>query len=306
MRVRSGAIVGFLMLAMVLGVGGVAGCSDGSPHRTGRSASGNSHVFVIVLENREFEDVIGSDDAPYINRLAQRGALAVRYFAITHPSLPNYLAIVGGSTFGIDSDCTDCSARGSNLALQLERAGISWRAYMEGMPSTCYPGGYAGLYAKKHNPFAYFPSISGNATRCANVVPGDRLDRDLRQGRLAAFSWITPDLCHDGHDCQLATSDGYLKGLVPKLLSQLGPQGFLVLTFDEGVTGKGCCRVAQGGRIATILTGAGVRHRARLRKAYDHYSLLRTLEDAFSLSHLRKAAGARPIRSAFRTFPSLR
>jgi phosphatidylinositol-3-phosphatase len=298
--VRSGALVALLALA-------VAACAGNQKDGDSPGQSTDaSHVFIIVLENREIDQVIGNRAAPYLNRLARDGALAVRYFAITHPSLPNYLAIVGGSTFGIQSDCTDCSARGSNLALQLEDAGVSWRAYMEGMPRPCYPGGFAGGYAKKHNPFAYFPSISDDTNLCANLVPGTSLSHDLESGKFASFSWITPDQCHDAHDCGIGAADRYLSELVPQLLERLGPEGFLVITFDEGVTDSGCCRIAHGGRIATILAGPGVRHGARLRTPYDHYSLLRTLEDVFSVSHLRNAAGARPMRSAFRQFPSLR
>ena len=322
MRLRYAEILSLLGLGLVLGV---AGCG-GSPSNGGQvtrsaaqtdrgttssasapqGADSGSHVFVIVLENQAFGRVIGNPGVPFINRLADRGALTARYFAITHPSLPNYLAIVGGSTFGIRSDCVKCSARGSNLALQLDRAGVSWRAYMEDMPKPCFLGGYAASYAKKHDPFAYFPSITGDPQECANLVPGSRLYSDLRQNDLPAFSWFTPNLCNDGHDCGIAYADGYLKKLLPKVLPRLGPHGFLVLTFDEGVSKRGCCRVAHGGRIATVLVGPDVRRGARLNAAFDHYSLLRTLEDAFSLSHIRGAAGAKPIRSAFRRFPSLR
>ncbi len=312
-RVRASAALGTLLLSVLIAACASRMQANGATTPLGRSASSpvrssasGSHVFVIVLENREFGQVIGNKQAPYVNGLARRGALALRYFAISHPSLPNYLAIVGGSTFGIHSDCTTCSARGPNLASQLADAGISWRAYMEGMPSSCYPGGMAGRYAKKHNPFAYFPSITGDPQRCANIVPGSRLDGDLARGDLAAFNWITPDLCHDGHDCGIGASDRYLRGLLQKLLPELGPNGFFVLTFDEGVSDKGCCGAARGGRVATILVGPGIRSGARLAKAYNHYSLLRTLEDAFSLPHIRKAAGARSMRAAFSSFPSLR
>jgi phosphatidylinositol-3-phosphatase len=268
--------------------------------------SPGSHVFLLVLENREFGQVIGNRSAPFFNRLARRGSLATRYFAITHPSLPNYLALLGGATFHIQSDCTSCSAKGPSLASQLERAGISWRAYMEGMPKPCYRGAYAGSYAKKHDPFMYFPSVRNDPGSCSNVVPGSQLDADLTAGRLAAFSWITPDLCHDGHDCATAAMDHYLAGLVPRLTSSLGPHGFLVVTFDEGVSERGCCAGAHGGRVATVFTGPDVRKHARLKRRYDHYSLLRTLQNAFSLPPLRRSARVIGIPPAFTTPPSLR
>src|SRR5207302_1240536 len=112
--------------------------------------------IVILMENKGCKKVIGSSQAPYLNRLALGAAFASRYYGLTHPSLPNYLGLTGGSTFGITSDCTDCTVRGGNLVDQLDSAHISWKAYMEGMPAPCFAGAAEGLYAKKHNPFAYY------------------------------------------------------------------------------------------------------------------------------------------------------
>jgi phosphatidylinositol-3-phosphatase len=264
------------------------------------SGAVDSRIAVIVLENRELGDVIGNPRAPFLNRLARRGALATRYFAIAHPSLPNHLALLGGSTFGVRENCVECTARGPNLALQLSRAGLSWRAYMEGLPHRCYRGAAAGVYVKRHNPFMYFPSIAASPRHCASVVPAARLDADLRRRSLPAVSWIVPGLCHGAHDCGIDAADAYLKGLVPRLARQLGPRGFLVVTFDEGTTDAGCCGAAHGGRVATILKGAGVRPGARLGRRFTHYSLLATIEDALGLPRLRHARSARTLRAAFR------
>jgi hypothetical protein len=130
--------------------------------------------------------VIGAPDAHYFNKLASQGALAVNYYGITHPSLPNYLALLGGSTFGIREDCSDCLASGANLATQLSAAGKSWRAYMGAMPSPCFTGeAEVGEYAKKHNPFMYFPSITSHPSLCARDVPEARLQADLAHRRFA-------------------------------------------------------------------------------------------------------------------------
>lgn len=276
---------------------GDAGARPGSG--SVRVGAPDSHIAVIVLENREFDEVIGNPSAPFLNGLARRGALATRYFAIAHPSLPNYLAMLGGSTFGVRGNCVDCSARGSNLAQQLSRAGLFWRAYMEGLPHRCYPGDATGVYVKRHNPFMYFPSIAANRRRCANVVPATQLDADLRRRALPAVSWIVPGLCHGAHDCGIGAADAYLARLVPRLAGELGPRGFLAVTFDEGTTDAGCCGVAHGGRVATILKGARVRHGVRLRRQFTHYSLLATIEDAFRLPRLRHARSARSLRTAF-------
>ncbi|MFN8159919.1 MAG: alkaline phosphatase family protein [Solirubrobacterales bacterium] len=279
---------------------GAAGCGGGgSTGQTSGPLDSGSRVFVIVLENREFNQVIGDPQAPYFNRLATRNALANRFFAVSHPSLPNYLAMVGGSTFGIDSDCTRCKASGPNLGTQLSDAGIDWRAYMEGMPRSCFEGGYSGRYAKKHNPFYYFPQITSDPGLCARVVPGEQLAADLRGGGLPRFGWLTPDLCNDAHDCSFAVADRYLSRLVPRLRRHLGPDGYLVITFDEGETDAGCCG-AEGGRIATVLLGPAIRRNARLADPYTSYSLLATLEDSFALPRLREASDTDPMSAAFR------
>lgn len=258
----------------------------------------DSPVFVIVLENREYEEVFESPEAPFLNALARRETQAAYYYAVTHPSLPNYLAILGGSTFGISSNCTDCTARGDNLALQLSRARISWRAYMGSMPRPCFRGEEAGRYVKRHDPFMYFPSIAENPVRCRQVVPAARLDADLRRQSLPAFGWLSPDLCDDGHDCDLATADRYLSRLVPRIMRQLGPAGTLVVTFDEGTSEAACCRPFErggGGHVLTILARPGQPLGHRTVRTYDHYSLLAGIERHFNLPRLRGARQAKAL-----------
>lgn len=304
-----------MILALALLVVGLGACGGGAgadapstpatAGATGAAASGGrSHVFVIVLENHEYGQVMGNPDARFINHLAGRAALATRYYAVSHPSLPNYLAMIGGATFGIRSDCTQCQVSGPSLPKQLSDSGVDWRAYMQGMPRSCFQGGSSGDYAKKHNPFYYFPQVTSDPALCDRVVPGGRLESDLRNDSLPTFGWLTPDLCNDAHDCSIARSDGYLSRVVPQLLRRVGPHGFLVLTFDEGVSGAGCCG-ATGGRVATIVAGPDVRARTRLTDSYTHYSLLATIENAFRLPLLRKARTASPLRAAFTRAPNL-
>ncbi|MFN2545709.1 MAG: alkaline phosphatase family protein [Actinomycetota bacterium] len=247
-------------------------------------------VVVIVMENHEYGDVIGSSEAPYVNRLAHRFALATRFYGISHPSLPNYLALIGGSTFGIQDDCTDCSVHAGNLVDQLEGHHLSWKAYMQGMPSPCYRGAESGRYAKRHDPFMYFDDIRSNRRRCHRVVPFKQLRTDIDRGSLPRFVWLSPDLCHDGHDCALGTADLFLKHHVPELLEHLGSDGVLVLTWDEGTTADGCCRLASGGHIVTIVAGPGARKSVHRSVGLDHYSTLRTIELAWGLQPLRHSS----------------
>ena len=261
----------------------------------------SSRVIVVVEENHSIGQIIGSPQAPFLNRLAAKGALLTSYFAITHPSLPNYIAMVSGDTQGITSDCGGCNVDAPNLVDQFEAAGISWKAYMEGLPAPCSDAHTAGAYAKKHDPFMYFDSVRGDPGRCAKVVPLDRLDTDLAAGRLPRLVFVTPNLDHDMHGAGagaddatlIATADRWLEGFYGKLAgSSAWRDGTrLVVTWDEGAGGEkiGCCGgLATGGRVATIVTGPGVGP-ARDDATYSHYALLRSIETLFHLPLLGHA-----------------
>jgi hypothetical protein len=286
-------------LALVAaGCGGATSSATHGPVQTAPSARAHAtggrpaHIAVLLMENEEYGDIFGSAATPYIHALARRYALATSMYAVSHPSLPNYLALTGGSTFGISSDCTDCSVTATSLVDQLERARITWKAYMEDLPGRCYTGAGAGEYAKKHDPFVYYTRVARNPSWCASIVPLDRLAADERAGTLPQFIWITPNLCHDMHDCSAATGDRFLSGLVQPLLRALGARGLLFVTWDEGTSDAGCCRLASGGHVATIVAGGGARPGARMRTPADHYSVLQTIEDLFGLPRLRGAACA--------------
>lgn len=246
------------------------------------------------MENEEATGILGNSAAPYTNALARRFGLATHSYAVSHPSLPNYLALTSGSTGGLESDCTDCRVAARNIVDQLEGAGISWRAYLEDQPQTCFRGAASGGYAKKHNPFIYYEDIAGSTARCSHLVGFAALASDLRGGTLPTYAWITPNLCDDGHDCGVAGGDRFLSRAVPPILHELGPHGFLILTWDEGSSENGCCGGAHGGRIVTIVAGPDVRHGARDGQPVDHYGVLGTVEEALGLSPL---AGARDPRS---------
>ena len=282
-----------------------AGSTTGPPAPTrDRAATGDhatARVIVVVEENHSIGQIIGSPQAPFLNRLADRGTLLTSYFAITHPSLPNYIAMVSGGTQGITSDCGGCNIDAPNLADQLEAAGISWRAYMEGLPGPCSDAHQTGAYAKKHDPFMYFASVRDDPGRCAKVVPFDRLDADLAAGRLPRLVFITPNLDHDMHGAGeggddaglVATADRWLERLYGKLASSSAWRDGtrLVVTWDEGGGGEraGCCGgLATGGRVTTIVTGPGIAP-ARDDAAYSHYALLRSIETLFHLPLLGHA-----------------
>jgi hypothetical protein len=303
-------IVALLLAFASIGCGSSSSKQERKPASTKSpssiAASSASRLVVVVMENKEYGQVIGNPAAPYINKLARRYALATNFYGVSHPSLPNYLALTGGETFGIKSDCTSCHVRAKNIVDELESAGISWKGYMEDMRSTCFKGEESGGYAKKHDPFVYYDTITKNGHRCSKVVPYGQFGSDSRGGRLPTFIWITPNECNDMHDCSVKTGDRYLARLVPSLLHVLGPHGVLFLIWDEGESNRGCCEKAAGGHIPMIVAGPDVRAGEKSNVPYDHYSTLRTISDALRIAPLGQAARAKPLHALFSRPPVIR
>ena len=268
--------------------------ATGAPNRPSTTGAlpDFKHVFVIVLENEDYEDVIGNSKAPYINSLAKHYGLATNYYGIHHPSLPNYLALTGGSTFEISSDCTDCFVAQPNIVDQLEAHGKSWKAYMEGMPGPCFVGDAAPLYRQKHNPFIYYDSVRTNPARCARIVPFTQFETDLQAAAPPDYVWITPNMCNDGHDCPSSSGDAWLKTWVPRILDTPAwkDRGVLFITYDEadrrGLLAGGCCQAGNGGHVVTLVISPLVKPGYQSSVPYDHYSLLRTIENAWGMPEL--------------------
>jgi phospholipase C len=256
-----------------------------------------SHVVVIVFENKERSSVIGNPAAPTFTRYARTYADLTHYDAVAHPSLPNYLALVSGSTHGITDDCTTCLVSAPNLADTLDRAGLSWKVYAEDLPRAGFTGSSSGGYAKKHDPFVYFRDVLESERRLGRVVPFARLARDLRAGRLPRLSLVVPNLCHSMHDCAVSTGDRWLRRVLPRLLGSRQLRGGVVFViFDEGTTFEG-----GGGRVPAFAAGPTVRRHSAFTHATSHYGLLRTIEDAWGLPKLGSSAHAVPITGIWRS-----
>ena len=193
-----------------------------------------AHVVVIVFENKESTSVLGSRAAPTFNSYGRRYAKMTRYYGVTHPSLPNYLALVSGSTQGITTDCTGCVVDAKSLADTVEASGRTWKTYAEGLPAPGFLGPFNGRYAKKHNPFAYFRGIAEDPARRARLVPLSQLGPDVRAGALPNFSLVVPDLCHSMHDCSVAVGDAWLRSQIGKFVRL--PNTVVFVVFDEGST----------------------------------------------------------------------
>lgn len=253
------------------------------------------HIAVIVMENKRYDAIVGSSAAPYINALLQEYALAKNYYAITNPSLPNYLALVGGSTFGVTSNCINCFIAATNLVDQLEVHNKTWKGYMESMPENCYIG-YHDPYAQKHNPFVYFDDIRNNPQRCNNDVPLDQLYKDLQSEKTTPnFMFITPNLCNDMHDCSIQQGDTWLSHIIPTLLQSPAFQkqrSFIVLTWDEAEAGS-------SNQIPIIFIGNTVKKKFSSELKYNHYSLLHTIEAVWGIPPITDEVKNAPVMTEF-------
>jgi hypothetical protein len=264
---------------------------DATPCGTRSAAPRNwQHVIWIWMENTSYAEIIGNSAAPYLNRLAAVCGLATNYQAITHPSLPNYIAATSGQAWGITDDEPPSSHPLSQPSIfsQVAAKGKTWRSYEESMRSNCARSSY-GRYAVKHNPAAYYLGIVHQCARWdvpMGTTSSGALSSDLRRNRLPAFSFVTPDLCDDAHDCPLATGDAWLGRWVPAILASPGYQSgttVLIVTFDEGSD--------TSNQVATIVVSPSTPPGTRSSVPFNHYSLLRTTEQLLGISSFLGQAG---------------
>jgi len=256
------------------------------------------HIYLVVMENKEYGSIVGSSHAPYLNSLIRRYGLATNFHAVSHPSEPNYLALFAGSTFGIHDDGVhNLSAR--NLADQLEAHGRTWRVYAQDLPARCStvatalggvdligPGGW---YARKHEPAISFTDIS-RTSRCARIT---RLSGFSPTA--ASFELVVPNMTNDMHDGTVAQGDAFLRAFVPRITGSTAfANSLLVITWDEGSTSLG-----GGGHVATIVVSPRVAAGRRSSVSHTHFSILRTIEDAWGLGCLANSCSANDLREFF-------
>ena len=305
------------LLAVLTATIGWSPVNAGTPATT--STPHYDHILVIIEENHGFTDVIGNPAAPNLNALANKFGAATNYFGVTHPSEPNYVALLGGNFFGIadDNPYWMNSVDKPNLITQMDQAGLTWKAYLQALPypgyeGICYPSKCNGspdidpLYVSKHDGIQNF--IPSRAERdWSRQVPIQQLADDLRSGAVPAFSYIIPDECHDEHgdppycldsgnpfDPQdqhlVAFGDAYLGKLVARITAAdfwAKGNNAVVIIYDEGDDDAGCCDANPGGgRVAAVaVTSHGPRGLTD-STAYNHYSLLRTIQESFGLGCL--------------------
>ncbi|MTD53126.1 acid phosphatase [Amycolatopsis sp. RM579] len=236
---------------------------------------------MVVLENHNADAIIGAPDAPYLTSLADQGAVFTNAHAITHPSQPNYLALFSGDTQGITDDSCPHSSAAANLGSELTAAQLSFAGYSEDLPGTGYTGCFPGQYDRNHAPWVDFTNLPGSVNLPYTQFPPD-------PERLPTLSFVIPNLCHDMHNCDVATGDSWLHTNIAGYLAWArAHNSMLVITFDESDD-------SPSNRIATMVLGPMV-VAGQYGEYVDHYRMLRTLEQMYRLPALGHSAQTAPV-----------
>ena len=278
------------------GCGGVTKTTTFPPPQSAHA----DHIFLVVLENHSFSQVIGNPAMPFLNSLASGHALAAEYFANAHPSLPNYFMLSTGN-LQTDDDNFMGTITDDNLVRALTAAGKSWKAYIQSLPSAGYTGPDAGAYLKHHNPFAYLSDVTGSAAQAGNMVPFQQFSADLKAGMLADFVYLLPDSQNDAHDCpggapsctdddKLMAADNWLRDNIdPLLKSPNFGNSVLLITFDESAPSDS---TDGGGHVTTVLVGPHVKSGFSSSTTFQHQSLLRLILQLLNVSDMPGAAAS--------------
>ena len=245
------------------------------------------HIMVIVEENHSADQVIGNPAMPFFNNLAGTYGQATSSTGVSHPSEPNYLAMMSGSIWDNPHDLTpqDGTYRGETVVDQLAAKGLGWKAYLEDLPHPCDltdtygPNGYD----VNHNPFVYFDTVRSSAQQCNRDVPFSQFGADLNAGTAPPFIYVAPNTTNDMHDGTPAQGDAWLAEQFRVIFasSWYREGGTVVITFDEGETTE---------QIATVVVSEANRGAAPLTSPVNHYGLLRGIEEAYGLPLLGAAA----------------
>jgi len=253
-------------------------------------------VMVVVLENADYEV---ARTQPFLAKLGREGGLLRQSFAVAHPSQPNYLALIAGSTYGVDSNAI-VTPDVPHLGDLLEAKGRTWKVYAEGYPGGCFLASGSDLYVRRHVPFLSFKNVQDEPARCSRIVEAAGLATDIRQGTLPDCALYVPDVRHDGHDTGVRQADQWLSETFAPLLSdpRFTANLLFIVTFDEAR------RWWRRNHVYTVMYGASVIPGSVANTRYDHYSLLRTIEDLFGLGTLgQHDATASPITGIWRGKP---
>ena len=280
----------------------LTGCGTNSRTASDGGAAGNTPpaletVFLIVMENKNWAQIVASTDAAFINgTLVPMAARATQYFnpPHLHPSEPNYIWMEAGDSLGIvDNNGPDINARPTtdHLVTYLTRAGISWRAYVEDIDGMTCPLTDVAQYASKHDPFVFFDDVTGNGNPAdpsciAHLRPFTELAGDLQAGRVARYNFLAPNLCHAMHNCGVAAGDAWLHDTIPLLTASSAYRtgGVVFLGWEEGEGGT-------DGPVGMLALSPFAKAGQESAVHHDHSSLLKTLQEIFGVTPLLRHAG---------------
>jgi len=238
-----------------------------------------SHVVIIIFENTNASKAL---DQPFFKQLTSAGAYLNNYFAVSHPSQPNYIALIAGSTFGVITD-RNVNINATHIGNLLNSKNKTWKTYAENYPGDCFLGASSGLYFRKHVPFLSFENVQTNPTQCANVVVGSQFFEDLNADRLPTYALYIPNINNDGHDTDVAFADQWLSATFGAILTNpaILQDTLFIITFDED-------DYTSLNKVYTVFVGAAVKPGGKSDVFYNHYSILRTLEDIFEIGSLER------------------
>lgn len=308
MRFRACCLVFFSVLLLGFAIGCGSGSISNTPITVGGGSSQAGTVFVVVMENKNYTDVVGGSAMPYFNSLIPQGALATKYYANIHPSIGDYMMLTTGLPVPAD-DAFAGTVAADNIARQLVSAGKTWKIYAESIPSVGYTGGDVLPYIRRHNPFSYFSDVMNNSAQAANMVPLSQLSTDLTSGTLPNLAFIVPNAINDGHDCasstnctiakELQQSDTWMQSNLPAILanSSFKTNGVLVVTWDESENDL----TNGGGRVATLFLGPQVKVNFQSTSSYQHQDLLRMMSSRIGLASAPGAGASASTMSEFFT-----
>ena len=277
-----------------------------NPATTSTGAAPFGHVVIVVEENANYASVVGATSTmPYLNSLISSYGLATQYYSNTHPSIGNYMMLTTGQVLTNNDNETPTSFPVSvnNVVRELAANGKTWKAYAEDLPSVGYLGGDTGNYVPRHVPLAYLTDVQGSAAGKQTLVPFTQFAVDLASGQLPNYSFVTPDLCDDAHNCGLDVADAWLKTNIAPLLasSPFKDDGLLIITFDE----SGDDDTHGGGRVAAVIVSPKFSKPGyQSTTLYQHESTLRLMLEGLGISTLLPGAAATaPTMWEFFTFP---
>ncbi len=255
-----------------------------------------AHVMVIMMENHDYTEIVGNSNAPFINQLGSQYTSLTQNYGWGHPSLPNYLELLSGSTQGVSSDCnpgSGCRGSGPTLVSELDGVGASWGAYMEDLPTVGYTGGDTGGYAVRHDPFVYFPSIASGSD-ASKIRPISSLLTDLRATTAPGFVWVTPNLTNDMHDGTVAQGDSWLAAEIPAIqqTAWYAHGGQIIVEWDEadGSSATCCGGNGAGGRIPGLVISAHTHGAGADAATIDTAGILASIEHSYGVAPLGDAA----------------